>query len=312
MWTSRLIPVVVRPLKRRLSVLTSPEANAAVEELKRKDPRTGERRIGNNFNYQMELGSLAARLGYTIDTIPSLPLALIHRSALPSLKAEESSSHHNSRLSALGLVTIVQSIHHYLYRTYPNLEGYMIWDITNNFTRWSNLKDLGESLGITDLIVTKHNTDEQMVAKAFTAVVGSVYIDLGHDVAEKLIHQFIIAQLKDTNVLDLIKIEHPKMMLRSILKSLKKAPPTARILKETGRLSHFPTFVVGIYSGTEFLGEGAGTSLQRAQNEAAVGILRKHFMSELKEAPLPTDFKDYKSEMKSAFRFEKDKEKNNN
>ena len=40
---------------------------------------------------------------------------------------------------------------------------------------------------------------------------------------------------------------------------------TFRLLKETGRLSNSPVFVVGVYSGIEQLGEGFGSSLKMAE-----------------------------------------------
>jgi hypothetical protein len=39
----------------------------------------------------------------------------------------------------------------------------------------------------------------------------------------------------------------------------------ARLLKETGRFSAAPVFVVGIYSGPDQLGEGFGSSLSMAE-----------------------------------------------
>jgi len=41
--------------------------------------------------------------------------------------------------------------------------------------------------------------------------------------------------------------------------------PQSRILKETGRFSNSPIFVVGIYSGADKLGEGFGSSLKMAE-----------------------------------------------
>ena len=38
-----------------------------------------------------------------------------------------------------------------------------------------------------------------------------------------------------------------------------------RLLKETGRFSNSPIFVVGIYSGPDQLGEGFGSSLRMAE-----------------------------------------------
>ena len=39
----------------------------------------------------------------------------------------------------------------------------------------------------------------------------------------------------------------------------------SRLLKETGRFSNSPVFVVGIFSGADQLGEGFGASLRMAE-----------------------------------------------
>ena len=41
--------------------------------------------------------------------------------------------------------------------------------------------------------------------------------------------------------------------------------PVSRLLKETGRMSNSPMFVVGIYTGEDKLGEGFGSSLRMAE-----------------------------------------------
>src|SRR5882762_8832069 len=41
--------------------------------------------------------------------------------------------------------------------------------------------------------------------------------------------------------------------------------PLHRLLKETGRFSNSPIYVVGIYSGADQLGEGFGSSLRMAE-----------------------------------------------
>jgi dsRNA-specific ribonuclease len=40
-----------------------------------------------------------------------------------------------------------------------------------------------------------------------------------------------------------------------------------RIVSETGRKTHLPTFVVGVFSGDQSLGEGAGFSISMAEGE---------------------------------------------
>jgi large subunit ribosomal protein L44 len=42
-----------------------------------------------------------------------------------------------------------------------------------------------------------------------------------------------------------------------------------RLVKETGRLSTAPVFIVGIYSGLEKIGEGYGSSLSMAETRVS-------------------------------------------
>lgn len=282
----------------------SHDENIAI--LKKTDPHTGEKRMGRNFNYPMELGALASRLGYTTDQLPSLSTALIHRSALSQLNSNEQPedyhSRHNSRLSTVGYSTLVHYVHEFLYQTYPNMEGYMLWDISNYLTKWSTLEKICQHLGATDLIVSQVTLNTQIIGKAFRAILGAVFIDQGSKAARDLIHNYIIPQLRETDLHDLIKLQHPKFMLKALLKAQGKEAPQSRLLWETGRNTHFPTFVVGVYSGSQYLAEGAGSSLRRAEEEAASAAIRNHFMGEVKTSPLPSAYSEYRSESKLNFK----------
>jgi dsRNA-specific ribonuclease len=55
-------------------------------------------------------------------------------------------------------------------------------------------------------------------------------------------------------------------------------PPVARLISETGRLSRTPVFIVGVFSGTDKLGEGAGASLDEARIRAAAATLRSWYL----------------------------------
>jgi large subunit ribosomal protein L44 len=51
------------------------------------------------------------------------------------------------------------------------------------------------------------------------------------------------------------------------------------LLKETGRLSISPVFVVGVYSGADKLGEGFGSSLKMAEFRAAEDALLRLYLT---------------------------------
>lgn len=52
-----------------------------------------------------------------------------------------------------------------------------------------------------------------------------------------------------------------------------------RLLKETGRFSISPVYVVGIYSGSDQLGEGFGSSLKMAEYRAAEDALQRVYLT---------------------------------
>jgi len=55
-------------------------------------------------------------------------------------------------------------------------------------------------------------------------------------------------------------------------------PPVARLESETGRTSRSPVFIVGVYSGEDKLGEGAGSSLNEARVRASAQALRSWYL----------------------------------
>lgn len=53
-----------------------------------------------------------------------------------------------------------------------------------------------------------------------------------------------------------------------------------RLLKETGRHTNTPIFVVGIYSGADKLGEGFGNSIKMAEHRAAEDALNRVYLTQ--------------------------------
>jgi dsRNA-specific ribonuclease len=64
--------------------------------------------------------------------------------------------------------------------------------------------------------------------------------------------------------------------------------PIARLVSETGRLSRHPVFVVGVYSGKDKLGEGAGSSLDEARTRAAANALKAWYLYRPLEVTVPS------------------------
>lgn len=254
------------------------------------DPRTGEPRKGSNWNYTAELSALAHRLGYAPESLPSLPTALTHRTALPE-QMQASSGAHNGRLAVVGHASLLHYTRESLFRSYPNLDGTHLIDLSNFLTSVEALVTLAEHLGVPELMRTLHKlynpTKTILIERGLCAIIGCLYIDQGPEAAKKFVEDVFLPQLKGKDLTELIKLQHPKYMLQTILKESGMPPPVSRLVRESGRATHLPSYVVTVFSGERCLGEGAGTSLRRAEQEAISAALMKHFLKEVKAAPAP-------------------------
>lgn len=289
-WASHYSYKALTPLQKSIKTLK-----------KTRNPITGDKRPGRDFNYNMELSALAKRLGHPLKLLPSLQSALIHESALvmdtdtptnkttpinETLPTNETTPmtdvSHNADLVTLGEMSLCFYCRSYLINTYPNLRPPMVTAITSHLLSLENLNKLCRYLGVANLLVTSEEPSDEVFAKTLTAVFGAVQTDLGAKAVSKLIKDFVLSNVQDVELKNTLTFTTPKLMLQNLMKRQGREWPVPRLIKETGRLTHFPTFVVGFYVDGHLIGEGAGSSLKRAQNEAASAALRDHFLSRVK------------------------------
>jgi large subunit ribosomal protein L44 len=263
------------------------------------DPRTQSRRPGSNWTYDRELFALARRLGHDLADLPRLRTALTHRSALSHQTAgggeatAGATREHNSRLSFLGKNLVQYFVTEHLLRVYPHMEAEGLGDVCKFLLNDSALAKCADHLGITDLIRSQKRLDDpgqqKVIVRALVATVSCIHLDRGPAAARKFVTEFVTSKMAGVDLHEVIKLQHPRHVLRSILASRDLPGAESRLLKETGRATHFPTFVVGVYSGDRQLGEGCGTSLKRAEREAIVAALHQHFATQLASLSVPEE-----------------------
>ncbi|KAF6752990.1 60S ribosomal protein L3 [Ephemerocybe angulata] len=95
--------------------------------------------------------------------------------------------------------------------------------------------------------------------------------------ARKFVHSYFLARQVDLR--SLLRFSDPKKALSEMVYRFGREPPKSRLLKETGRYSNSPVFVVGIFSGADKLGEGYGSSLKMAEFRAAEDSLQRVFLT---------------------------------
>jgi len=123
------------------------------------------------------------------------------------------------------------------------------------------------------------------------AVVGAVYLHAGREAAKNFVKQHILS--RHLQISSLFQFKEPVRELSRLCAREEFEYPVARILSETGRMSRTPVFVVGIYSGNEKLGEGAGPSLAEARIRASVAALKAWYLySPGNNVRVPSDMED--------------------
>jgi len=267
----------------------------------------------DNFSlqsYNTKVTNFAKRIGYLPEELPSILTAFTTKSFADLFPSPETNFQYNGRLSLLGRSVLLMFTQEHLFTTYPDLPGDAVSDVSSALTNSDAMRALCERLELADVIrasvkISVDNPSQfisKILSDAMLAVVSTLYCDQGPGAVRKFIGEFIVAELKQENLEEMAKLEHPKQMLCYILKNKSRPPPVSRLLqkidKDESNSKCATIFVVGIYSMNKLLAEGTGTSLARAENQAVKTALVEKFSKELQRAPLPSRQENFSSEEK--------------
>ena len=109
-----------------------------------------------------------------------------------------------------------------------------------------------------------------ILANAFEALLGAIYLDQGYDVVKKFVEDHIIYKLDDILAGD--HFIDAKSRLQELSQEKFSITPTYETVIETGT-DHNKKFVVAVLIGKKKIGEGDGNSKQKAQIAAAANAL---------------------------------------
>lgn len=130
-------------------------------------------------------------------------------------------------------------------------------------------------------------TLESASAGFVRAVMCAIYLHAGRSAVKSFYKDHFMS--RQLNMASLISFRTPTRDLSRLCAREGFQSPVARILSETGRLSRHPVFIVGVFSGKEKLGEGAGSSLDEARTRAAVAALKAWYLYSPVQWRLPSD-----------------------
>ncbi len=217
------------------------------------------------------------KLGFEFNDIQLLITALTHRSYVNEHK--KSVTDHNERLEFLGDAVLELVVTDYLFKNFTEPEGILTsWRAA--LVRTESIGAAGDKLGYESLVRMsrgeKNGTPRarlQILANAFEATIGSIYLDQGYDAASVFIHTHIISKLEV--ILNEGTWRDPKSHLQEVSQRVDGATPLYKVIEEVGP-DHDKVFTLGAYVNGQLMGKGVGPSKQNAQQEAARAALQTY------------------------------------
>ena len=204
-----------------------------------------------------------------------LKLALTHRSYLSVTGQGPRES--NERLEFLGDSVLGLVTSEYLYRQHPTEHEGQLTKTKSLLVSKAILSRRALAMGLGRFVLMSHSEIESggrqrlsILADAFEAVVGAIYLDQGFEAARSFISRWLLADTREI-VADK-RHTNFKSHLQEYVQSTYRTHPVYRIRSEMGP-DHSKQFNVDVLVGKRILGAGRGPNKKEAEQAAARNAL---------------------------------------
>ena len=215
-------------------------------------------------------------LGYRPRTWSLFHESLLHRSYLQYLAPQTQS---NERLEFLGDAILNFLVAEHLYRLYPSMEEGDLTKIRSRLVNRKTLAQRAKDLRLADYMLLSSSAlqsidggSDSILADAFEAVIGAIYLDGGLTAAREFVSRSLVshAGILTSAMTD----DNYKSALLEYAQARSLGVPRYTILREDGP-DHDRRFTVEVSLGPDPLGEGTGRSKKDAEQAAAAKALER-------------------------------------
>lgn len=224
--------------------------------------------------------SLESLIGYTFRNAKLLEEAFTHASLAKKLKHEVAS---NQRLEFLGDAVLQLTLSEVLFRLWSDADEGALSKARSRLVSTVALANMARRMGLGSYLRMDRGEEanggrdrDSILADAFEAMVGAVYLDGGVILCLELVKRLfepdlalLLAQPEDQN---------PKGRLQEKLQSLNREAPTYHVLGTSGP-DHARSFEVEVRWNGKVLGKGIGKSKKEAEAAAAEGAWKAQKMN---------------------------------
>ena len=225
----------------------------------------------------MTVSELEATLGIAFDDKSLLTRALTHRSLVN--ENPQVSDMDNERLEFLGDAVLDFVTGEYLYQRFPEMREGALTSLRSALVKRETLARFAQEINLgAYMLISKGERAAgghqrvALLAGAFEALIGALYLDQGLSGVQQLWHRFMDPYLARVVVDHLDK--DAKSTLQELVQGTLQTKPLYQIVSQAGP-DHAKEFVVEVHIGEQVLGLGRGNTKQRAEQEAARQALDK-------------------------------------
>jgi ribonuclease-3 len=205
-----------------------------------------------------------------------LETAFTHRSYLNENR--KPGAEHNERLEFLGDAVLELVVTEFLFAKYPDKPEGDLTAYRAALVNTVSISDAATQLGMNEYLLLSRGEARDtgraraiILANAFEAVIGAIYLDGGYEPAKK----FIAEQLfhKTDEVVAKRLWQDAKSRFQELAQEKLGITPSYQLMHHVGP-DHARTFTVGAFIGAEKVATGEGKSKQEAEQQAAENALK--------------------------------------
>ena len=218
-----------------------------------------------------DFSKFEAKIGHQFKDQRLLESAFTHRSYLNENR--DAAREHNERLEFLGDAVLELVVTEFLFAKYPTKPEGDLTAYRAALVNTQSISDAGQKLGMNEYLLLSRGESRDtgrarqiILANAFEALIGALYLDQGYVAAK----DFIAKQLfhKTDDVVARRLWQDAKSRLQETAQEKLGITPAYQVLDQSGP-DHDKTFVVGAFIGNDKIATGEGRSKQEAEQAAA-------------------------------------------
>lgn len=229
----------------------------------------------NSANTARDFKTFEEQIGVDFNDAALLRRAFTHRSYLNEHRGQ--SGGHNERLEFLGDAVLELISTHFLYEKFPDKTEGELTAFRAALVNAVTLSEVAQEIGMNDyLLLSRGEAKDQgrargvLLANAFEALIGAIYLDQGYDAARAFISEHLFPKIEI--IVKNRLWQDAKSSLQERIQEEEGVTPYYSVIKESGP-DHDKQFVVGVYVKDVLLAQGAGKSKQEAEQSAARAAL---------------------------------------